>query len=81
MIVLVPVSRFRVPYETASGRPYSGLEKAVLSAAANDGATLTSLKAAFRVHERLLVEAAVTLITAGWIAVVGGPETRRPGSC
>jgi len=76
MIVLVPVSRFRVPYETASGRPYSGLEKAVLSAAADDGATLTSLKAAFRVHERLLVEAAVTLITAGWIAVVGGPETR-----
>ena len=76
MIVLVPVSRFRVPYETASGRPYSGLEKAVLSAAANEGATLTSLKAAFRVHERLLVEAAVTLITAGWIAVVGGSETR-----
>ena len=76
MIVLVPVSRFRVPYETASGRPYSGLEKAVLSAVADDGATLASLKHAFRVHERLLVEAAVTLITAGWIAVVGGPEAQ-----
>lgn len=76
MIVLVPVSRFRVPYETASGRPYSGLEKAVLSAVADGGATLASLKAAFRVHERLLVETAVTLITAGWIAVVGGPQTQ-----
>lgn len=76
MIVLVPVSRFRVPYETASGRPYSGLEKAVLSAVADGGATLASLKAAFRVHERLLVEASVTLITEGWIAVVGGPETQ-----
>jgi hypothetical protein len=76
MIVLIPISRFRVPYETARGRPYSGLEKAVLLAAAHDGATLASLKAAFRVHERLLVEAAVTLVTAGWIAVVGGSETR-----
>lgn len=26
-------------------------------------------------HERLLVEAAVTLVTAGWVAVVGGSET------
>lgn len=43
---------------------------------ADDGATLASLKAAFRVHERLLVEAAVTLITAGWVAVVGGPEAQ-----
>ncbi len=76
MMVLIPVSRFRVPYETASGRPYSGLEKAVLSAVADGGTTLASLKAAFRVHERLLVEAAVTLVTAGWIAVVGGPETQ-----
>jgi hypothetical protein len=76
MIALVPVSRFKVPYEIARGRPYSGLEKAVLADIATDGATLNSLKATFRVHERLLVEAAVTLITAGWVAVVGGSETR-----
>jgi hypothetical protein len=52
------------------------LEKAVLAAVADNGATLESLRATFRVHERLLVEATVTLITAGWIAVVGGSETR-----
>jgi hypothetical protein len=76
MIALIPVSKFRVPYELASGRPYSGLEKAVLAAVGESGATLVSLKNDFRMHERLLVEAAVTLVTAGWVAVVGGPETQ-----
>lgn len=76
MIVLVPVSRFRVPYDTARGRPYSPLEALVLDAVAHDGATLADLQDTFRVHERLLVESVVTLITAGWVAVAGGPQAR-----
>lgn len=76
MIVLVPVSRFRVPYETARGRPYSQLERLVLEAVADTGATLGELRRTFRVHERLLVEAVVTLVAAGWVAVAGGPQAR-----
>lgn len=76
MIVLVPVSRFRVAYQVAKGRPYSTLERRVLEAASNGGTTLQSLSRTFRVHERLLVESVVTLVTAGWVAVAGGPEAR-----
>jgi hypothetical protein len=74
MIVLIPVSRFRVPYEIARGRPYSKLERRVLEAIATGGATLRNLSAAFHVHERLLVESVVTLVNAGWVAVAGGAE-------
>lgn len=74
MIVLLPVSRFRVPYDLARGKPYSQLEHMVLNAIADGGASLRSLADAFRVHERLLVEAVVTLVNAGWVAVQGGSQ-------
>ncbi|RST13543.1 hypothetical protein E2C00_08735 [Streptomyces sp. WAC05374] len=75
MIVLVPVSMFRVSYQVAQGRPYSRLERRVLEAiAAGEGVTLTSLCDTFRVHERLMVEAVVTLVGAGWVAVTNGRE-------
>lgn len=74
MIVLLPVSRFRVPYDLARGKPYSRLEHMVLNAVADGGATLRSLADAFRIHDRLLVEAVVTLVNAGWVAVQGGPQ-------
>lgn len=76
MIVLVPVSKFRVVYETARGRPYSKLEHMILRAVAEGGATLNALSRTFRVHERLLIEAVVTLVTTGWVAVAGGAEAR-----
>ncbi len=76
MIVLVPVSRYRVPYDTARGRPYSPLEALVLQAVAEGGATLADLRRTFRVHDRLLVESVVTLVTAGWVAVAGGPQAK-----
>lgn len=75
MIVLLPVSRFRVPYDLARGKPYSKLEHMVLLAIADGGATLRTLRTDFRLHERLLVESVVTLVTAGWVAVSGGAET------
>jgi hypothetical protein len=74
VIVLLPVSRFRVPYDLARGKPYSRLEHMVLNAVADGGATLRSLAEAFRVHDRLLVQAVVTLVNAGWVAVQGGPQ-------
>jgi hypothetical protein len=74
VIVLVPVSRFRVAYEIARGRPYSKLERRVLEAIAGGGVTLRALTAAFHLHERLLVESVVTLVNVGWVAVAGGAE-------
>ncbi|MEU9486919.1 hypothetical protein AB0D83_25150 [Streptomyces decoyicus] len=81
MIVLVPVSMFSVNFSVARGRPYSRLERRVLEeiaaqagVAPHQGATLTSLCDSFRVHERLMVEAVVTLVGAGWVAVTSGRE-------
>jgi hypothetical protein len=79
MIVLVPVSMFNVPFTVAQGRPYSRLELRVLEDIAQRGgtdspATLQSLRETFHVHQRLLVEAVVTLIGAGWVAVADGRE-------
>ena len=76
MILLLPVSRFSVAYELAAGRPYSRLERRVLEAVAAGGASLDELASLFRVHERLLVECVVTLVGAGWVALVGGGATR-----
>ncbi|MFB7559800.1 hypothetical protein [Streptomyces brevispora] len=81
MIVLVPVRMFSVNFSVARGRPYSRLERRVLEeiaaqagVAPHQGATLTSLCDIFRVHERLMVEAVVTLVGAGWVAVTSGRE-------
>lgn len=79
MIVLVPVSMFNVPFTVAQGRPYSRLELRVLEDIAQRGGTdspttLQSLGNTFHVHQRLLVEAVVTLIGAGWVAVADGRE-------
>lgn len=81
MIVLVPVNMFSVGFTVARGRPYSRLERRVLEEIAaragvtpQQGATLASLCNTFRVHERLIVEAVVTLVGAGWVAVTSGRE-------
>jgi hypothetical protein len=78
MIVLVPISMFNVPFMVASGRPYSRLELRVLqdiaASSANEPATLQSLRDTFQIHERLLIEAVVTLVGAGWVAVANGRE-------
>lgn len=71
MIALIPVSRFRVDYELASGRPYSKLEEVVLHAIGDGIGTKDDLKRTFEVHPRLVTEAIVTLIQAGWVALAG----------
>lgn len=73
MIVLVPVSRFRVTYEVAAGRPFSQLERMVLGAAHEGACDLAALEQTFQVHRRILIEALVTLTQAGWLSV-SGPE-------
>ncbi|MDT0427888.1 phospholipase D-like domain-containing protein [Streptomyces salyersiae] len=71
MILLLPVSRFRVTYEVGAGRPYSRLEELVcrMIAEAAQPVTLAQLRETFHVHDRLLIESVVTLVRAGWAAM------------
>lgn len=71
MIALIPLSRFKITYRVATGRPYSKFEHLVLRAVAEGATDLRALHDIFRIHSRLVIEALVTLIQAGWI-VVGG---------
>lgn len=69
MIVLLPVSRYRVQYQVASGRPYSFFERFILEAIGDKHSSLQALEKTFRVHRRVLIEAVVTLVQAGWVAI------------
>lgn len=68
MIVLVPLARFRVRYEVATGRPFSGFERLILAAVARGATRLEELGETFAVPARLLVEGLLTLTHAGWLA-------------
>lgn len=72
MITLVPISRFRITYEVAAGRPFSQLERMILRAIQEGASDVGGLQKTFEVHPRLLIEGLVTLTQAGWLAV-GGP--------
>lgn len=73
MIGFLPVTRYRVHFHVAAGRPYSEFERTVLEAIAEGSGTLGELERVFCVHPRMLVEAVVTLMQAGWVALeVGG---------
>jgi len=69
MDLLLPLSLFRVRYETASGRPYSELDKLVLSAIAEGANSLTALQKIFLIRGRILIEVLITLARAGWVAI------------
>src|SRR4051794_22964199 len=73
MLAFLPVSRFRVHYQVASGRPYSALERFLLEAVREGHATLDGLIGLFRVHRRTVIEGVVTLMQAGWLGL-------RPGN-
>lgn len=68
MICLVPVSRFRVGFEVAAGRPFSQLEQTMLRAISQDVTALDEMQRTFQVHPRILIEALVTLTQAGWVS-------------
>lgn len=73
MIALIPVNRYIVNFETGSGRPYSHFERLVLRAIDEGVGTIQALHDVFQVHQRLLIEALVTLTHAGWLAVGRSP--------
>ena len=72
MTILLPATPFRCRYEVAWGRPFSPLERMVMRAVREQSARdIEELREIFHVHRRLLIEAVVTLIQAGWLALDG----------
>lgn len=69
MIIFLPVARYRVEFQVASGRPFSTFERLVLAAINGGSNGLDELVTIFAVHRRLLVEAVVTLMQAGWVSL------------
>jgi len=69
MIVLIPLSRFKITYQIATGRPYSRFENLVLRAIEEGANDVVGLQNIFQIHPRLIIEAVVTLIQAGWVAM------------
>jgi len=76
MLAFLPVSRFRVSYQVASGRPYSPLERYLLEAVREGHATLDALVDLFRVHRRIVIEGLVTLMQAGWLGLRPGGDDK-----
>ena len=74
MIILLPVSRFRVVYTLAEGYPFSTLDRLVLRAISEGVTTRRRLVETFFVHPRLLIESLVGLTHAGWVALGGSSE-------
>jgi hypothetical protein len=68
VICLLPISRFRVKFEVAAGRPFSQLERMVLQAIKEEITDLERMQTTFQVHPRILIEALVTLTQAGWVS-------------
>ncbi|SFD42468.1 hypothetical protein [Streptomyces aidingensis] len=79
--ILLPLDLFRVSYDVAVGRPYSRLEQLLLRLICDDqgdeGRTFQELRKAFQVHDRLLIEALVTLLREGWVAMVQNDQEIR----
>ncbi len=69
MIIYLPVSRFRVPYQLASGRPFSQFEQLILIAVSKGQNSLDDLQKLFCLHRRVVIEGIITLMQAGWLAI------------
>jgi len=69
VIAFLPVARYRVDYQVASGRPFSSFERLLLTAIHQGNATLDSLADLFRLHRRMVIEGIVTLMQAGWVCI------------
>jgi hypothetical protein len=72
MIVLLPISRYKVSYRTAEGVPHSQLEGLMMRAMAEGVQTLNDVEDTFAIHRRLLIQALVGLIQEGYVALGSG---------
>lgn len=74
--VLLPVSKFNVPYQIGSGKPFSELHRLVLQAVGEGSDTLASLESFFFVPQRLLLEILTTLFEEGWLSMTHAGRMR-----
>ena len=74
MIAFLPVVRFKVDYQVASGRPYTAVERFILEAVAAGTTRLDALVDFLGVHRRVMIEGLVTLMQAGWLALNADPS-------
>lgn len=72
MIAFLPIARYRVEYQVASGRPFSSFERLLLRAVRDGYGGVDTLSELFAVHRRLIVEGLVTLMQAGWVSIGTG---------
>jgi hypothetical protein len=72
VIAFLPIARYRVEYQVASGRPFSSFERLLLRAVNDGHGTVDTLADMFAVHRRLIVEGLVTLMQAGWVSLGTG---------
>jgi hypothetical protein len=69
MILLIPLSRFRIEYEIASGRPYTKLDLLLLRAVQVGPLPLKALEDMFLLPARLIIDILVNLFHERWISV------------
>jgi hypothetical protein len=69
MIAFLPIARYRVDYQIASGRPFSSFERFLLRAVREGHGSVPKLARMFCIHRRLIVEGLVTLMQAGWVSL------------
>lgn len=70
MILLIPVSRFRVDYEVGAGKPFSRLDMLLVRMLADQGPqSLESLKKTFQLPGRLIIEILVNLFHEEWLTM------------
>lgn len=72
MFAFVPVSLFKIKFHVGSGRPYSEFERLILEAIGSGITEVNSLVSTFQVHRRMIIEAIVTLMGAGWLNIDAG---------
>jgi hypothetical protein len=65
MIAFLPIARYRVVYQVASGRPFSSFERLLLKAIKDGHGSVPALAKMFCIHRRMIVEGLVTLMQAG----------------
>lgn len=71
MIVGIPVSVHSIEYRIASGRPFAVFEQLLMQRIIDGDSTLAGMQECFRVPQRLIIEALVSLFRSGWIGFAG----------
>lgn len=76
MIIFLPVNRYKVVFEVATGRQYSQFDRLLLKAIKTGVGKLDSLQSLFHMHRSVVVGTVVSLVQAGWVGI----ETSSTGS-